>query len=62
MVALKLAISDPVQFMGVGGEWMKLQGLDTLFPLSELSVMGVAEIIPHLPRLLRRISYPAEAV
>jgi lipid-A-disaccharide synthase len=62
MAALKLATSDPVQFMGVGGESMKSQGLDTLFPLSELSVMGVAEIIPHLPRLLRRIFETAEAV
>ena len=62
MAALKRAASDPVEFIGVGGERMKSEGLDTLFPLSELSVMGVAEIVPHLSRSLRRIGETAEAV
>ena len=62
MAGIKRAAGDGVQFVGVGGERMKAEGLDSLFPLSELSVMGVAEIIPHLARLLRRISETAEAV
>jgi lipid-A-disaccharide synthase len=62
MAAIKRTSPDPVEFVGVGGARMVSEGLDSLFPLSELSVMGVAEILPHLPRLLRRISETAEAV
>lgn len=42
-------------FFGVGGPQMQEQGLDSLFPMSELSLMGFAEVVPHIPRLLRRI-------
>jgi lipid-A-disaccharide synthase len=34
---------------------MTKQGLNSLFPMDELSLMGLAEIIPHLPVLLKRI-------
>lgn len=42
-------------FFGIGGPQMQAQGLNSLFPMSELSLMGFAEIVPHIPRLLRRI-------
>lgn len=42
-------------FQGIGGSQMEAQGLSSLFPMSELSLMGFVEILPHLPRLLRRI-------
>ena len=61
MASIKRATSEPVEFLGVGGDWMRSEGLDTLFPLSELSVMGVAEILPHLARLRGRISETIEA-
>jgi len=44
-----------VRFAGVGGARMGEQGLDSLFPMSELSTMGLAEIVPHIPHLLQRI-------
>jgi lipid-A-disaccharide synthase len=31
------------------------QGLNSLFPMAELSLMGFVEIVPHIPRLLRRV-------
>ena len=44
-----------VEFHGVGGVSMQGQGLNSLFPMTDLSVMGVAEVLPRLPLILRRI-------
>ena len=44
------------QFFGLGGDSMQAQGLKSLFNISELAVMGLAEVIPSIPRILRRIS------
>lgn len=41
-------------FIGIGGDKMIEQGLNSLFPMSELSLMGIAEVLPHIPKLLRR--------
>ena len=41
------------EFAGVGGEAMRMAGLDAWFDASELAVMGLAEVLRHLPRLLR---------
>ena len=62
MAALKRAASGPVRFAGIGGERMAAEGLESIFPLSDLSVMGVAEVVPHLGRLLRRISETVDAI
>lgn len=44
-----------VSFAGVGGESMQAEGMETLFPISDLAVMGIFEVIPHLPKILGRI-------
>ena len=62
MAALCELTGGKVEICGVGGEMMREQGLESLFPMEELSVMGIAEILPHLPRLLRRIRETAAAV
>ncbi|MCE7033164.1 lipid-A-disaccharide synthase [Lysobacter sp. GX 14042] len=41
------------EFAGVGGPLMRRAGMDTWFDAGELSVMGLAEVLRHLPRLLR---------
>lgn len=51
-----------VEVAGVGGPAMAAQGLATLFPQDDLAVMGIAEILPRLPLLMRRIRETAEAV
>ncbi|MHC0052938.1 lipid-A-disaccharide synthase [Actibacterium sp. D379-3] len=54
---------DPgVEFTGVGGPLMQAQGLDSLFPMDELSVMGIAEVLPRYRALMRRINQCAAAV
>lgn len=62
MAALRAQAGRPVEFRGLGGEAMAAEGLESLFPLSELAVMGLVEIVPHIPRLKRRIAETAEAV
>lgn len=42
------------RFIGVAGERMKEAGCETLFDMDELAVMGLAEVVKHLPRLLKR--------
>lgn len=50
-----LVLYPGARFMGVGGARMEAQGLQSLFPMAELSLMGLAEILPHARRLLGRI-------
>lgn len=42
-----------VEFVGVGGPLMIEAGCRSLFPMERLSVMGLVEVIRHLPELLR---------
>lgn len=42
-----------VEFRGIGGPRMQAQGLNSRFPLETLSVMGLVEVIKHLPELIR---------
>ena len=53
--ALKKVTNEKIEFAGVGGPAMIAQGLVSLFPMEELSVMGLAEVLPKVVRLRRRI-------
>jgi lipid-A-disaccharide synthase len=50
-----------VQFEGVGGLTMAQQGLVSLFPIEELSIMGFTAVARKLPMILRRIRQTADA-
>ena len=55
MAEIKAETNGQVRFEGVGGERMRSEGLESLFPMSDLSVMGLAEVLPHLARILGRM-------
>jgi lipid-A-disaccharide synthase len=61
MEALKR--QDPeIRFSGVGGDKMEAAGLKSLLPMQELCVMGIVEVIEHLPRLLKLINWVVEKI
>lgn len=61
MAGLK-SLRPDVTFDGVGGPLMQAEGLKSRFPMEELSVMGLAEILPKYRALKARIRQMAEAV
>jgi lipid-A-disaccharide synthase len=50
------------RFEGVGGQSMAREGLVSLFPIEDLSIMGFAAVVKQLPMILRRIRDTADAV
>ena len=48
-------------FAGVGGEGMEHEGLTSLFPLSDVAVMGPVAILRQLPKLIRRVYQTVDA-
>jgi len=55
VTAIRQISGRPFTFAGVGGTAMRDAGLQSLFPMRDLSVMGIGEVLPRLPRLLSRI-------
>ncbi|MBP1804258.1 lipid-A-disaccharide synthase [Rubellimicrobium aerolatum] len=51
-----------VAFDGIGGELMEGQGLRSRFPMSDLSVMGLVEVLGRYPLLRRRLDETIAAV
>lgn len=62
MRALRAAGGAMPVFSGVGGAAMAQEGLESLFPIGDIAVMGIAEVVPRLPRILSRISQTAAAI
>jgi lipid-A-disaccharide synthase len=62
IAGLRDLCGDALTLEGVGGPAMAAQGFDSRFPMDELSVMGLAEVLPRLPNLMRRIAETADAV
>lgn len=55
-------LQPDIQFDGVGGPLMQEQGLVSRFPMAELSIMGLLEVLPKFLHLKRRIAETAQAV
>ena len=54
-------LQPDVEFAGIGGPLMQAQGLQSLFAMDELSIMGIAEVLPKYRHLKRRIREAAVA-
>lgn len=62
MRALRAETNGEIAFSGIGGEAMQAEGLQSLFPLADIAVMGILPVIAKLPTLLARIRQTADAV
>ncbi len=62
MKVLRQRLGGAVRFEGVGGQAMAREGLVSLFPIEELSIMGLAAVVKQLPMILRRIRETVAAV
>lgn len=51
-----------VEFVGIGGQHMIDVGLQTLFPISDLAVLGVFEVLAHARTLTQRINQTVDAI
>jgi lipid-A-disaccharide synthase len=43
---------QPVKAFGVGGPRLRAAGLEALYPAEDISVMGIAEVLPKIPKIL----------
>jgi len=62
MAALTRRTAGRIAFAGIGGPAMTAEGLQSLFPMDELSLIGLVEVLPHLLGLARRLSQAVAAI
>ncbi|MEH7876661.1 lipid-A-disaccharide synthase [Rhizobium laguerreae] len=62
IAALKRIHSGPVELVGVGGEGLQAEGLRSLFDFSELSIMGITQVLSRLPKLYTLIRQTTAAI
>ncbi len=58
--SLEEQVSQAVKWVGIAGDKMADKGVVSLFPLEEISVMGITAVIPKIPLLIRRINQTVE--
>lgn len=62
IAALKVATGREVELLGVGGRHLGGHGLHSLFPASDIALMGFSAVIRDAPRLYRRIGETAKTI
>lgn len=62
IAAMRRSNPGPIRLVGVGGDGLAAQGLQSLFDFSELSIMGLTQVLARLPKLVRRIRQTADAL
>jgi lipid-A-disaccharide synthase len=62
MAALRTQLRGHVRFKGIGGAAMTAEGLTSLFPMDDLTAMGINGVVAKLPTILRRLRETVNAV
>jgi lipid-A-disaccharide synthase len=62
IAALRQRAGGGLRVAGIGGERMQEEGLESLVPLADLAVAGVAEVLPRAPVILRRVRQTVAAI
>jgi lipid-A-disaccharide synthase len=62
IAALRQRTGGRLRIAGIGGERMREQGLQSLVPLGDLAIVGVAEVLPRAPMILRRVRQTVAAI
>ncbi|MCV9997164.1 lipid-A-disaccharide synthase [Pararhizobium sp. YC-54] len=60
--SLRPLVKGNLSLVGVGGEGLEAEGLKSLFDYSELSIMGISQVLARLPKLILRIRQTAKAI
>jgi lipid-A-disaccharide synthase len=60
--SLKKRLGSGLSLIGVGGEHLQAEGLQTMIDPSEMALIGLAEILKRLPYLLRQIRKVSEQI
>ena len=59
---LRGSFDNSFNFVGIGGSKMESRGLTSIFPMSDLSVMGIIEIASHYKNLKKRLNQTVSAI
>jgi lipid-A-disaccharide synthase len=62
MAALRDRLGESVLFRGIGGSAMAAQGLTSLFPMEDLTAIGINQVVRKLPTIFRRMRELVDAV
>ena len=62
IAALRERTNGRLRVAGIGGEQMQAEGVESLVPLADLAVAGVAEVLPRAPLILRRVRETVAAI
>jgi len=60
--SLREAFDGSINFVGIGGNGMMNRGLDSIFPMSDLSVMGLVEIALQYSNLKNRLDQTIQSI
>jgi len=62
METLKTELKDKIEFYGVGGSQMQSKGFKSIFPINDIAVMGISEVLPKLFTIIKRIKQTIAAI
>lgn len=51
-----------INFIGIGGDKMQQEGLNSIFPIKDIAVMGFFEVLPNIIKILNRIKKTVKSI